>query len=100
VKQEVLSRDELRREVERTMTERQLMDRVTSMAKARGWLCYHTWQSRHSEAGFPDLVLVRTHRADMRVLYLELKRDKGRLTQAQQAWIDALRNAQQEVRVC
>jgi hypothetical protein len=36
----------------------------------------------------------------MRVLYLELKRDKGRLTQAQQAWIDALRNAQQEVRVC
>ena len=58
---------------------------VQDAAHLLGWLTYHTYDSRHSAPGFPDLVLVRE-----RVLFRELKTDKGRVTAAQQHWIDRL----------
>lgn len=45
-------------------------------------------------AGFPDLVLV--HRT---VIYAELKAQKGRVSEAQKAWHEALRAAGEEVHV-
>ena len=54
-----------------------------------GWMCYHTYDSRRSEPGFPDLVLVR----DKVVMFRELKTDKGRLTTAQKNWGDKLTEA-------
>ena len=61
---------------------------IIRFAKSRGWLFYHTWDSRRSEPGFPDLVLVRD-----RVLFRELKTDKGRLTAIQKTWRDQLKAA-------
>ena len=71
-----------------TLTEDEFQKQVIHLAKLHNWLNYHTHDSRRSEPGFPDLVLVRD-----RVLYVELKTDKGRTSKAQQAWISALNEA-------
>lgn len=77
------------------MTEATLLEGVRRAARQLGWLVYHTWTSVHSAPGFPDLVLVR----GPRVVFAELKGPKGKLTDKQQQWIDALRAAGQEVYV-
>ena len=58
---------------------------VVDTARLRGWLVYHTHDSRRSEAGFPDLVLVRD-----RVVFVELKAEAGRLSEAQARWLARL----------
>lgn len=73
------------------ITEAQFMLQVISLAKLHRWMVYHTHDSRRSQAGFPDLVLVRE-----RVLWLEVKTDRGRIRPEQQIWLDALNAAGQE----
>jgi hypothetical protein len=51
--------------------------------------CYHTWNSRRSPSGFPDLIAVH-HLAGRKLLAIELKTDVGQVTPAQQAWLEAL----------
>jgi hypothetical protein len=59
------------------------------LAPILGWrLCYHTLRSKGSQSGFPDRVLVRD-----RIIFAELKRDKGKPTPAQKEWLDALAGA-------
>lgn len=70
------------------MTEKQFQTQIVMVAKANGWMVYHTYDSRRSEPGFPDLVLVRD-----RVLYREIKTDTGRVSKAQQEWGDVLTKA-------
>ena len=72
--------------------ERLFMMAVMQLAKLSGWLCYHTHDSRRSESGFPDLVLVR----GKRLLWRELKTDAGEPTHAQRAWLSALVTAGQD----
>lgn len=67
-------------------TERQLQDAIRTAALRNGWLFYHTHSSIRSDPGFPDCVCVR----DGVVLALELKAQRGRVSPAQRAWIDAL----------
>ncbi len=62
---------------------------VIPYARLRGWGVYWTHYSKHSPAGFPDLVLVRGRVLLMR----ELKTDRGRLTVAQAHWLMALQAA-------
>lgn len=73
------------------MRERDLQQAVIDLARLLGWLAYHPYDSRRSEPGFPDLVLV--HPAKGRVLYRELKSERGRLSPAQRKWISALNQA-------
>lgn len=70
------------------MTEKQLQNLVLKTAKQFGWAAYHTYDSRRSEPGFPDLVLVKD-----RVLFRELKTDTGRISPAQKAWGEVLTEA-------
>jgi len=63
------------------MAEKQFQAEVIDIAKQIGWLLYHTYDSRQCEPGFPDLVLVRD-----RVMFRELKTEKGKLTLAQIDW--------------
>ena len=60
--------------------------RITKLAALYGWRVYHTYDSRRSQPGFPDLVLVRPPR----LLFVELKSATGRPTAAQQEWLMAL----------
>ena len=62
------------------------MDTILQASALYGWLAYHTHDSRRSTAGFPDLVLVKPPH----VLFLEVKRENGRLSVAQADWLAAL----------
>lgn len=74
------------------LTEAQFQQQVIDLAKLHGYtLIYHTHDSRRSQPGFPDLVLVSEHRC--RALFRELKTDGGRLTQAQFLWVTGMQLA-------
>jgi VRR-NUC domain len=83
------------------ITERVFQRGVVELAKAHGWKCAHFHDSRRQvrkrdgsyetigdkdAAGFPDLVLVR----EGRLIFAELKREKGRLSTRQSEWLHLL----------
>jgi hypothetical protein len=70
------------------LTEKQFEGQVKDLAKIFGWKYYHTWRSFHSPAGFPDCVMVR----GQRIIFAELKSEKGSVSEKQQEWLDALGN--------
>lgn len=80
--------EEFRRLQARRMTEAELQNQVVAMAKRLGWLVYHTYSSKKSAPGFPDLVLVRE-----RTLFRELKSATGVLSPPQRTWLAALRTS-------
>lgn len=73
------------------MTERQFLDAVTDLARWGGYQTYHTYDSRRSAPGFPDLVMAR---AGQPLLCIELKTPRGRLTAPQQGWLTLLGQTQ------
>lgn len=74
------------------ISEREFQAQVIQLARLLGWWAYHTHDSRRSNAGFPDLVLVRN-----RVIYAELKTDRGAVRREQAEVMAALRKAGAEV---
>lgn len=71
--------------VDEKAAEKDFQAAVVKRAKELGWLTYHTRDSRKSEEGFPDLVLVRD-----RIVWMELKSATGKPTAPQLCWIEAL----------
>lgn len=61
------------------ITEKQFQSQVVQLAKLCGWWVYHTFDSRRSEHGFPDLVMVRRKT----LIFAELKSESGKLTKEQ-----------------
>ncbi len=72
------------------ITEAQFQETVIELAQKSGFKVYHTHDSRKSEPGFPDLVLVRPPRC----LFVECKREDGKLTPEQGEWLMALAGCQ------
>ncbi len=68
------------------LTEKELDAQIRELAQLLGWTTYHTWRSLHSEAGYPDLTLVRPPR----VIFAELKTDRGKLSWSQRNWLELL----------
>lgn len=68
------------------MSEDELLANVRDFARWQGWLTYHTQRSQRSEPGFPDLMLLRRSR----LVAVELKSQRGKVTPAQQEWLDGL----------
>lgn len=83
-----------------TLTEAEFGERVLQLASVYGWLIHHDRPARNRRGkwathiqghpGFPDLVLVRPTNGRGRVIFAELKSEKGRLTEDQQSWLRAL----------
>jgi len=77
------------------VTERDLREQVRDLAKLFGWKMSFSWTSIHSPRGFPDLVLACQVRG--RVIYAELKTEKGKVSDSQREWLDELTACGQEV---
>lgn len=86
------------------MNEKDFQQQVISIARMYGWKVQHTravqmasgrWATPiQGEAGFPDLVLVKSnHDGRGGVIFAELKTDLGRVQDHQKAWIAALNSA-------
>lgn len=71
------------------MTERDFQRAVLDLCALYDWPCvYHTHDSRRSQPGFPDLVIC----GHERLIFAELKTDKGRLSPEQLEWYERLRD--------
>jgi hypothetical protein len=79
------------------MTHEELQQAVIDIALRLGWMHYHTYDSRHSDPGFPDLVLVHGERC--RIVWIEVKTAAGAVTSAQTKWHDALARCDEEIYV-
>lgn len=78
------------------LTEQAFLQQTIDLARLFGWKVCHFrpaqtekgWRtSITGDAGFPDLVLVRGNR----LILAELKAGKGKLTEAQKEWLEALK---------
>lgn len=83
------------------MTERDFQSQVLDLAHLRGWESFHprpartldSWRTAGTGSmarGWPDLVLVRER--DQRLMFVELKRDSGRLSADQERVLSVLRS--------
>lgn len=68
------------------LTERDFTSQIRELAALLHWRRYHAWLAKHSPAGFPDEVLVRPPR----LIFAELKTDRGKVSPAQAEWLDDL----------
>ena len=68
------------------VSEKDFMATVKDLATLNRWCYYHTHNSRRSDSGFPDVVLVRPPR----VIFAELKSMHGRMSKQQTAWEEEL----------
>ena len=58
---------------------------IVELARGLGWtLIYHTYNSRRSAEGFPDLCMVHPEKALL--LFAEIKGTGGKLSREQAAW--------------
>tara|TARA_R110002020_G_scaffold46470_1_gene132175 strand:- start:219 stop:536 length:318 start_codon:yes stop_codon:yes gene_type:complete len=71
------------------ISEKDFMESIVQLARNTGWMVYHTYDSRRSTAGFPDLVMTK-HK---RLVIAEIKTEKGKTTPAQDKWLETLRTA-------
>lgn len=67
-----------------SLEESEWREQVRKWAVRGGWLGYFTWNSIHSPAGYPDLVLLKHGR----LVVAELKTERGHTTGQQDAWLD------------
>ena len=84
-----ISHDEFRKIVQSSTSEKDFQKTVQKLATIKGWYWYHASMSMRDNAGFPDLVMVRRDR----VVFAELKTEKGRVRKAQSAWLGALKDS-------
>lgn len=71
------------------MTEDELLEQVRTLCRGLRLLHYHTYDSRGSEPGYPDWHIVGPGGS----IFRELKTERGRLTDDQEKWLDALRSS-------
>lgn len=93
-----MTADEYNDAVMAAMTEAEFQAWIVRLAIDHGWqreLIYHTKNSMHSQAGFPDLVLVKPPRA----LLWELKGPRGRVSPAQERWVAAFKECGMEAAI-
>jgi len=70
------------------MSEAALQQAVIDLARWAGYLHYHVSDSRRTRPGFPDLVLL--HTGTGRLIFAELKSEKGRIRPEQDVWLHHL----------
>ena len=69
------------------MSEKEFMQQVIELATLYRWMVYHTFDSRRSCAGFPDLLLLK----NAALIVAELKVGDNKPTSEQRTWLDCWR---------
>lgn len=77
------------------LSEKAWQEQVVELATLYRWAHFHPFDMRRSDAGWPDLVLVRPPE----LVFVELKTDKGRLRPGQRTWLALLEACGAEVHV-
>lgn len=67
--------------------EKELREQVRNLSRLFHWQFHFEWLAIHSPKGFPDLCLVRPPR----IIFAELKTEKGKVSDSQQVWIALLK---------
>jgi hypothetical protein len=80
---------------EPVLTEAEFQRQVVKLARSLGWETWHPQIAVWSKSGWPDLVLCKPPR----LLFWELKTDKGKTSADQDKWLADLRACGQEARV-
>jgi len=91
----------MRRAINGSLSESDYLNMVIGLAHYYNWRVAHFrpamtskgWRTpvQGDAAGFPDLALVRGNRdKTASLIFLEVKREKGKLTPAQRAWLSLL----------
>jgi hypothetical protein len=75
--------------MEPRVSEKAFMQALRRLAQSQGYYFYHTYSSKRSEPGWPDVALVHPT-GDTTLYLLECKREGEQPTLAQQRWLDAL----------
>lgn len=83
-----------------SLSEKELQRHIIAAAEMLGWRVYHTFDSRRSQAGFPDLLMVRYAACTLEqceadehpteAVAIELKRERGKVSPEQEVWLDLL----------
>jgi hypothetical protein len=68
------------------LTEKDFLRQIKDLAKICHWRVYHPFLSKWSERGYPDITLVRPPR----LIFAELKAEKGVLSESQCEWAELL----------
>jgi hypothetical protein len=88
-------------------SEAAFQQKVINLAIYNGWRCYHPPDNRPLQArsgrryvqsvapGYPDLTLARAR--DGRLIFAELKAEKGRTSTAQEEWLAILRSVAEKI---
>lgn len=76
------------------VTEASWQRTVTDALRVHGWNVFADRVAWRSDAGYPDLTAVNVKQK--RVIWVELKTEKGKLSEKQQHWRDLLIEAGQE----
>ena len=79
---EAVVKDAKRGFLKENISEADFQRQVLDLADLFGWTTYHTYDSRRSRQGFPDLVMVKRGR----LIFAEIKSEKGRLSDEQEIW--------------
>lgn len=82
--------NDARQVLDRAITEREFQNQVVQLARLHGYRVHHHYDSRRSEPGWPDLVMVHETESCRPIIIAELKAEKGRLSPAQQFWMERL----------
>lgn len=74
------------------ITEQEFQQTLIEFATLKGWLVYHTYDSRKSSFGFPDMVLTN----GIKTVFAELKSSLGDLSAEQYEWLYNLQMSGEE----
>lgn len=74
------------------VTHAELQASIIQLATLKGYEHFHNLHPEGSDPGWPDLVLCKPPR----LIFLELKTERGKLTEAQRGWLLRLKACNQE----
>ena len=81
----------MREVINESMSEEEFMAQVIQLLDLCHWRYYHTYRSTRSPAGFPDIAAVRGNSdGSATLIFLEIKKEKGKLTEQQFEWLSLL----------